>query len=116
MERHFTDSRYREGPDISCSMDPVGLRSLIDISKEIHASLKNPKERTAEEEDVYKFARSSITADLDINEGDVITEGNIWPRRPGTGEIPGFDFYKIIGKTALQKIPKGEFIRWADLG
>ena len=35
IERHFTDSRYREGPDISCSMDPSELRFLIDRSKEI---------------------------------------------------------------------------------
>ena len=30
LERHFTDTRYRKGPDISCSMDPAELRFLID--------------------------------------------------------------------------------------
>ena len=29
LERHFTDSMYRPGPDIICSMDPVSLRELI---------------------------------------------------------------------------------------
>ena len=25
VERHFTDTRYRAGPDIACSMDPAEL-------------------------------------------------------------------------------------------
>ena len=92
IERHFTDIRYRIGPDISCSMDPAELRFLIDRSKEIHVALNNPKMRTAQEEDVYKFARSSIVADADLKEGHIISETDIWARRPGTGEIAGFDF------------------------
>ena len=47
LERHFTDTRYRKGPDIPCSMDPAELRFLIDRSKEIHTALHNPKVRTA---------------------------------------------------------------------
>jgi N-acetylneuraminate synthase len=33
LERHYTDTRYRKGPDISCSMDPAELRFLIDRSR-----------------------------------------------------------------------------------
>ena len=43
VERHFTDTRYRTGPDISCSMDPAELRLMIDRSFEIHKALKNPE-------------------------------------------------------------------------
>jgi hypothetical protein len=52
-----------QGPDISCSMDPAELRFLIDRSREIWTALHNPKERTAPEEDVYRFARGSVVAD-----------------------------------------------------
>ena len=45
VERHFTDTRYRDGPDISCSMDPAELRLVIDRSVEIYKALKNPKQR-----------------------------------------------------------------------
>jgi N-acetylneuraminate synthase len=50
IERHFTDTRYREGPDIICSMDPAELRFLVDRSKEVHTALHNPKQRTSAEE------------------------------------------------------------------
>ena len=35
LERHFTDSKLRSGPDIICSMDPVELKNFIDSSTEI---------------------------------------------------------------------------------
>ena len=69
IERHFTDTRYRGGPDITCSMDPAELRLLVDRSVEIHKALMNPKQRTEPEEEVYKFARASVVADIDMPAG-----------------------------------------------
>ena len=85
LERHYTDTRYRKGPDIINSMDPAELRFLIDRSREIHTALMNPKQRTGPEEDVYRFARASVVADADLAAGQVITESDIWARRPGSG-------------------------------
>ena len=77
IERHFTDTRYRSGPDITCSMDPAELRLLVDRSIEIHKALMNPKQRTEPEESVYKFARASVVADRDMAAGHIITEKDI---------------------------------------
>lgn len=98
IERHFTDSRYREGPDISCSMDPLELRLLVDRSKEIFTAINNPKERTLQEEDVYKFARGTIVADREIKKGTIIAEKDIWARRPGNGEIAAAFYDNILGR------------------
>ena len=100
IERHYTDSRYRKGPDIPCSMDPAELRFLVDRSREIHTALHNPKQRTAPEEAVYRFARASIVADRDLEKGHVIGEQDIWARRPGTGEIAGYEFDAVLGRRA----------------
>ncbi|MGV6840482.1 MAG: N-acetylneuraminate synthase family protein, partial [Planktomarina sp.] len=99
LERHYTDTRYRKGPDISCSMDPAELKFLIDRSREIHTALHNPKQRTGPEEDVYRFARASVVADKDLPAGHVITDADIWARRPGSGAIAGYEFDKVVGKT-----------------
>ncbi len=69
LERHFTDSRYRQGPDISASMDPAELRHIVDRSREIWVALHNEKRRTVDEEAVYRFARSSVVADRDLEAG-----------------------------------------------
>ena len=115
LERHFTDNRYRIGPDISCSMDPAELRFLIDRSKEIHKALHNSKVRTSEEDAVYRFARGSVVADRDLYAGERIDELSIWARRPGTGEIPAFDFDKLIGATLIRDIKKNQQLSWSDL-
>lgn len=112
IERHFTDSRYRKGPDIICSMDPAELRFLIDRSEEIHIAINNPKERTKEEESVYEFARGSIVADRNLIKGTKISEIDIWARRPGTGEIPAYEFDNVVGKILNRDVSKNVQMKW----
>ncbi|AOF89206.1 N-acetylneuraminate synthase family protein [Sinorhizobium sp. RAC02] len=116
LERHFTDTRYRVGPDISCSMDPAELRFLIDRSREIHTALHNEKRRSQLEESVYRFARSSVVAERPLKAGDVITEYDVWARRPGNGEIPGYKLDELIGKTIKVDRNRNEQLRWSDFG
>ncbi|NBU90285.1 MAG: polyhydroxyalkanoate biosynthesis repressor PhaR, partial [Flavobacteriia bacterium] len=59
LERHFTDSKNRFGPDIICSMTPVELVELIHGSKIIHNTLGSGKYATSEEEITIAFAFSS---------------------------------------------------------
>jgi N-acetylneuraminate synthase len=115
IERHFTDSRYRIGPDISCSMDPAEVRFIIDRSAEIHTALNNKKMRSKSEDDVYLFARGSIVADKNLAKGSIIDESDIWARRPGSGEIPARDFDKLIGKKINKDIKKNSQIKWEDV-
>ena len=115
LERHFTDSRYREGPDISCSMDPAELRFLIDRSREIHTALRNPKRRTGPEEAVYRFARGSVVAERELPAGHVIGEADIWARRPGSGEIAVADFYQVVGARTKRPLKRNQQLKWADL-
>jgi len=115
LERHYTDTRYRPGPDISCSMDPSELRHLIDRSREIHTALHNPKARTPAEEPVYAFARASVVADRDMAEGQVIEAADIWARRPGTGEIPGYDFDAVVGRRLTRAVTRNTQLKWSDL-
>jgi len=114
LERHFTDSRYRIGPDIICSMDPAELRLLIDRSREIHTALHNDKQRTGPEEDVYAFARASVVADADLPAGHVITPADIWARRPGSGEIAGYEFDKVVGKVLDHAVKFNQQLKWDD--
>lgn len=116
LERHYTDSRYRQGPDIINSMDPSELRHLVDRSREIWIAARNPKKRTEAEEPVYRFARASVVADRDLPAGHVIAEADIWARRPGSGEIAGYDFDKVVGKRLTRAVTRNTQLKWSDLG
>jgi len=115
VEKHFTDTKDRKGPDISCSMDPDELEHLIKKSKEIAHSRDRRKFIANVEKDVYKFARSSIVSDKNLKKGDTIDRQNIWARRPGNGEIPAFEFEKVLGKTLKRDIAKNTQLKWSDL-
>jgi N-acetylneuraminate synthase len=94
-------------------MDPTELRHMVDKSAEIHKASRNPKQRTPPEEDVYKFARASVVADTDMSAGHIIKEQDIWVRRPGSGEIPGFKYYDIIGKKLKFDVKKNYQLKWS---
>jgi len=115
LERHYTDTRYRAGPDIACSMDPAELRLMVDRSREIWVAANNDKARTGPEEDVYRFARASVVADVDLPEGHRISEADIWARRPGSGEIPGYQFDQVLGKRLTRALRRNEQLKWSDL-
>ena len=115
VERHFTDTRYREGPDIPCSMDPAELSFLVQRSREIRIALNNDKKRTAPEEAVYRFARASVVADRDLPAGHVISAEDIWVRRPGSGEIPARDFDRVVGRKLKLATRRNTQLKWADL-
>ena len=111
LERHFTDSMNRPGPDIVNSMDPNSLQKLIVGSKEIAKMRGGKKEAAKEEQPTIDFAFATVVTIKDIKKGDTFTNENIWVKRPGTGEIHANKFDVIIGKKALYDIPKDEHLK-----
>lgn len=115
LERHFTDSKLRSGPDIICSMDPVELKNLIDSSTEI-AKMRGGKKEAAEEEQVtIDFAFATVVTIKPILKGEEYTQENIWVKRPGTGEIKAEYYNDIIGKKATRNIKQDEHLIWKDI-
>ena len=45
----------------------------------------------------------------------MITEQDIWARRPGSGEIAGYDFDKVVGKTINRAVSRNTQLKWSDL-
>lgn len=115
LERHFTDSMYRTGPDISCSMDPVALSSLIQGSKEIFHMRGGSKHALPEEQVTIDFAFATVVAIKDIAKGESFTQDNIWVKRPGTGEIRAEYYNQCIGQTAARDIQSGEHLLHSDV-
>ena len=105
LERHFTDSMDRVGPDIVCSMDPKALKDLIFGSNRIFLSRGGNKEPHEDEKKTIDFAFATVVSIKDIKKGQLLTKENIWVKRPGTGEIKAESYNLILGKKALIDIP-----------
>lgn len=107
LERHFTDSMTRIGPDIICSMDPKSLSDLISGSNIIFEARGFTKESIKEEGPTIAFAFASVVAIKDIEIGETLNEENIWVKRPGGGGFSADKYESLLGKKAFKKIRKG---------
>lgn len=115
LERHFTDTMERTGPDIVCSMDEKNCSELIEgvnLIKEMRGGRKGP---VAEEKATIDFAYATVVTIKEIKAGETLTKENIWVKRPGTGEILAEDFEKLLGKTAINNISNDSFVSWKDI-
>ena len=63
---------------------------------------------------MYRFARASVVADADLSAGHTISEADIWARRPGSGEIAGYEFDKVIGKLLRVAVERNQQLKWSD--
>lgn len=115
LERHFTDSKYRPGPDIICSMDGAEMAELIQSSREIFQMRGGEKAALKEEQVTIDFAFATVVAIADIHAGEPFTMENIWVKRPGTGEIKAVDFESLLGKKANKNVKNGEQLSWKDV-
>jgi N-acetylneuraminate synthase len=104
LERHFTDSKDRQGPDIICSMTPSELSELINGSKIIHQATKGNKFPALEEEVTIAFAFASAVATKPLKVGHVISREDITLKRPNGGDFGPKEFESLIGSTVLQEI------------
>ncbi|MBT2736729.1 N-acetylneuraminate synthase family protein [Bacillus sp. ISL-7] len=115
LERHFTDSKDRPGPDILCSMDAKDLNDLIVTSSEIAEMRGGKKEAALEEQVTIDFAFATVVTTNQLNHGEVLTKENIWVKRPGIGEIKAEQFYSILGKKVNRDIEIDEHLSWDDI-
>lgn len=115
LERHFTDSMERPGPDISSSMDPEAIKSLIDGSRIIFSARGGNKEPVAAEAPTIAFAFASVVATRDIKAGETINPENIWVRRPSGGDFTVLEYEGLFGKIALRDIKGGYQLKKSDI-
>lgn len=110
LERHFTDTKDRIGPDIVCSADEKELEELIKGTKEIHQMLGGNKTALKEEQVTIDFAFATIVTIKSIKKGDKFTKENIWVKRPGKIGIKAEKYEELLGKVATVDIPNDTHI------
>jgi N-acetylneuraminate synthase len=115
IEKHFTDNKKSNGPDISASMDEEEFKMLIKGSKEIFDAKGDKKKAVGDEKSTSKFAFASLVATEEIQRGEKITKKNCFPKRPGTGDFLAKDYKYVIKKIACRKIMKNTLIKKKDI-
>ena len=55
-----------------------------------------------------------MVADKNLTKGHIVRVVDIWARRPGSGEIAGYEFDKVIGKKLKRSIERNTQLKWSD--
>lgn len=110
IEKHFTLDKNMEGPDHKASLEPEELKAMVasirNIEKALGVSEKKPSPSEIKN---INIARKSIVAKRAIKEGEILTEENLYIKRPGNGISP-MRWYEIIGTKAVKDFVEDELI------
>jgi N-acetylneuraminate synthase len=118
IERHFTDSNERQGPDHKFAMNPENWANMVAETRLLERALGSPdKSIAANEIETAVVQRRCLRAARDIKAGEVFTREMIDVLRPATpGAILPAQIQEVIGARALGDMPLGKELRWTDLG
>lgn len=110
IEKHFTLDKSMDGPDHKASLEPDELKLMVksirNIERALGHGIKKPTDSELKNKDM---ARKSIVANMDIKKGEVLSENNLYVKRPGTGISP-IRWYEIIGRVAKRDFKEDELI------
>jgi sialic acid synthase SpsE len=117
IERHFTDSNDREGPDHKFAMNPENWAKMVEETRILERALGSPDKFIAEnEKDTAVVQRRCLRAVRVIKAGEIFTREMIAVLRPATpGAIKPNEIQNVIGTKALHDFKLGQEIRWIDL-
>lgn len=113
IEKHFTLDRKEKGPDSEFSLEPIDLKKLCLDAKNAWLSLGNPGFKRQRAEEGSRIFRRSLYFVKDLKKGHVINYNDVRRIRPGNGLPPKY-FEKIIGKTLIKNVTKGQGVQLND--
>jgi N-acetylneuraminate synthase len=118
IERHFTDSNEREGPDHKFALNPQDWADMVEQVRTLERALgSSDKFVTPNETQTYVLQRRCLRASRDIKVGETVTHELVEPLRPAAeGAIMPWEIESVIGKKALVNMPYGMDLRWENLG
>ncbi len=118
IERHFTDSNERQGPDHKFAMNPEKWAYMVEETRILERSLGSAdKEVAGNEAETSVIQRRCLRAARNIQAGEVFTREMIDVLRPATpGAIKPYEILDVMGKRARVDLPLGKELRWTDLG
>lgn len=115
LEKHITLDAKKIGMDNQMAMEPYDLKQLVYKCKSVSMSL-GTEERNLQPEEIKQRVnmRRSVVVTRNLKAGEVIKEGDLDVKRPGTGIEPRF-MSNYIGYTVNRDIEEDTLLRESDV-
>jgi pseudaminic acid synthase len=115
IEKHFSLSRARPGPDSAFSLEPAEFRAMVEAVRVAERALGSVHYGVGEQESHSRVFRRSLFVVQDMKAGDVFTAETVRSIRPGHG-LHTRHLDQVIGRRAIRDIRRGTPISWELLG
>jgi sialic acid synthase SpsE len=118
VEKHFTDSNSRIGPDHKFAMNPDSWAQMVENTRRLESALGLPDKFVAEnEQETVVIQRRCLRAAADVPAGTVLTRDLIDVLRPAPKDaLTPYEIPTVIGKTLLVDLQKGQELKWEQIG
>ncbi len=111
IEKHFTLDANMKGPDHKASLEPAGLKAMVEAIRNVEKMLGDGvKGPSPSELKNMPIVRKSIIAAKDITKGEIFTDENIAVKRPGIGINP-MEWDEVVGQVAKNNFKEDEVIK-----
>ena len=112
IEKHFTLDKLLPGNDHYHAGDPDDFRKAIANFKWIDTVLGSPNKTVLGCERIpRREARRSLVLTRDMKAGEVITNSDIMPKRPGTGISPEYTEI-VVGRKVVRDLKEDIVLTW----
>ena len=111
IEKHFTLSRTKSGPDSAFSLEPHEFELMVKAIRIAERALGEVHYGVSAEEAESRLFRRSLFAVKDIEAGGIFNEENVRSIRPGNGLHPRY-LNQIMGCHAIADIERGTPLMW----
>lgn len=117
IEKHFTDSNKRKGPDHPFAMDPKSWREMIKNTRDLEASLGDGQKKIEKNELATSIVqRRCVRINRNIEKGESLARQDLEVLRPCPPKaIAPYDMPKVLGKKLKRALRAGEHLKWADI-
>jgi N-acetylneuraminate synthase len=115
LEKHFTLSRSRPGPDSAFSLEPHEFRDMVAAVRTTEQALGQVNYGLNEEESKSRAFRRSLFVVKEMRRGEVFDQNNVRSIRPGYG-LHTRHLEDVIGRRASRDIARGTPLAWDLIG
>ena len=117
IEKHFTDSNDRVGPDHAFSMDPKSWKEMVLRTRELEFSLGSIVKQVEEnEKDTVILQRRAMRAMRSIRKGEIIKKNDFYPLRPCPEDASHLmDLCDLEGLRVSRDFDNGDYLKYGDI-
>jgi pseudaminic acid synthase len=111
VEKHFTLSREKPGPDSAFSLEPREFKAMVEAIRVAEKALGEVSYEVTKREEQSRIFRRSLFVVEDVAAGEEFTHENVRSIRPGCGLHTKY-LGRLLGRHASQDIQKGTPLDW----